>query len=211
MNNLLNQTPLFSVETPEAYKNVKKEFSPSHLDENGQTALFAYVKGNYLDLVDFVLSHHDFDVNFEDESGKTPIFYVKSVAMLKLLAKHGAMVCYFDINEQTPLFKTWRYTQENLDIIKEFINLGLDINETDIQGDIALSKQNRPGIIEYMVKLGANLKHLNKFGSIVMKEWQANNDRATGNKLAMLGNELLVKMDPLNAVYQVELISHWED
>lgn len=76
----------------------------------------------------------DIDVNIEDKSSKTPIFYCKKVEQINKLTKKGAFVNYQDDNGNTPLH--YFYASGNTELVNALNKIGTNETKANNNGEL---------------------------------------------------------------------------
>lgn len=131
-----------------------------------RTVLTCLVSGNNLEAVRYLLEEEDFEsvIEYSEEgTERTPIFYAKTLEMLKLLLEYGADITAVDANGHSYVHKTWKNNEEDFAILaflKEYSKeIGEDLlNLKDLYfEETPIYFQNEIEVLEYMIKLGAKI------------------------------------------------------
>lgn len=123
---------LFQAKTPQDIDFLIKEYETDpKIYDNGISLLRSFVNKDSLDNVRQLLINSA-DPNIRDKEGETPIFAVKSVAMLELLVSHGALLTIKDYDENTPAHILRKVDDEK--ILQAFEKLGCDMNSKNDLG-----------------------------------------------------------------------------
>jgi len=99
------------------------------------------------------------NVNEKDYNGSTPLFFVKSIEIAKLLIKKGADVNAKNNGGKTPLFYV-----RNLEIAKYLIKKGADVNAKNNGGETPLFYVRNLEIAKLLIENGADVNAKNNWG-----------------------------------------------
>jgi len=131
-----------------------------------KTVLTCLVAANNLEAVRYLLEEEGFEavINYSEEgTDRTPIFYAKTVEMLKLLLKHGADPFAMDGNGHMFVHKAWKNEEEDLAILsflKEYSEeIGedlLNIKDCDFE-ETPIYFQDNLEVLKHLVNLGAKI------------------------------------------------------
>lgn len=114
--------------------NAGSVFKPLHL---------AAFEGNF-EIAKLLIEKGSSDVDVKGICERTPLFYAKTVPMVRLLLSEGADVNARDCMEKTPLHLAIQFN--NADVVRELIYEGADVNAKDDDGKTPLD--TRPTFAE---------------------------------------------------------------
>jgi ankyrin repeat protein len=136
-------------------------------DYAGRSALHYAVLKRRLDVAKILLSNN-VDKEWQDDAGKTALFYAQDFPAATFMIRHGTEVeAKTDRNKSTGLIHTaWLGDREGVEF---YIREGASINAANIFGETALTSSAQLGdvqIVEMLVRAGANTE-------IAAGEWTA--------------------------------------
>lgn len=130
----------------------------------------------------------------DDETGYCPALYVSSVRMVRLLATLG--VNWSSVSEANHFrnaigSRAWK--PEELPIVKELVEQGVNINEPDDYYNYPLTAQDDLLVVKYFIReLGADLHLLNKSSVSISAEWKIEKKKV----LRAWSKQYLAEIDP---------------
>ncbi|CAI7596702.1 unnamed protein product [Penicillium pancosmium] len=137
--------------------------NPNVKDKKGETALFHAIRNSGARMVNTLLDHGA-NPNSLNDQHESPLFVAagESEETVKCLRRHKADPEIKSKNMQSPLFSTAR--KGSTSIIDHLIDMGLDVDEQDDQGNTPLfyaaERGNRDAVRNFLAK-GASLDHRN--------------------------------------------------
>lgn len=123
---------LFQAKTPEDLEILIKEYGvdPNVVNDAGFSVLRTFVNTDRLDMVETLLINKT-NANIREDDGETPIFGVKSVEMIELLAKYGANLNHKDNNDNSPAHVLRKVDDSK--ILAAFERLGCDMTNKNYE------------------------------------------------------------------------------
>jgi ankyrin repeat protein len=150
-------------------------------DNLGHTALTSAAQNGHLDIVKALLEKGA-DVNLKDKNGDNALMCAEKtphlLVMIELIKKHISAELNATKINGTPLI-IWAVEYGRLDIVKELLEKGADVNLKDKYGHTALIRaayNGRLDIVKALLEKGADVNLKDNFGHTTLI-WAARKDR----------------------------------
>lgn len=131
----------------------------NNVDNKGKTLLMSLVQNNNIDLVDYILKY-DVDINAKNKKNENVLFYCKNVDMFNKFYNIGADPTLVNTDDRNILLNLASKNIFNLDLYKNLIGDGVDINKKDKNGNsiifYAIFNQR---ILELLVSKNVKIDH----------------------------------------------------
>ena len=152
-------------------------------DNGGWTALLFAVNAGNFEMVKFLLDQYGADPNLGDHDSVTPIALAASrndMDMIDLLVEHGASAEAAEGTWAAHMLEIKARSQElvgaasqgDIDLVKELLVLGVDLNTANESGNTAIHLAALAGDIEltrFLINQGARMDIQNAEGQTVLK------------------------------------------
>lgn len=125
-------------------------------DEYGFTPLHGVAGEEQFEMAEFLIAHGA-DVSAKNDSGITPLHIAATPEMVRILVRHGASLEARENGGGTPLHIASE-NPESLDVMRELLTLGADVNAKDSSGESALVTalaREEPEKVELLLSFGA--------------------------------------------------------
>lgn len=133
------------------------------VDSNGRTCVsWAAARGD--DGALRILLEYDADVKICDGQGSSPLHHASTVACIDLLIRSGAHINARNTFGHTPLHSLCRESVASLDRLERLVEIGVDINATDKNGETALANaifNRHASCALYLLDRGVDLDGVN--------------------------------------------------
>ena len=145
----------------------------------GRTVLHYAVYGERVEAIEELIDAKA-DVNQRDDRMNTPLMMAAccmDAPCIRMLCKHGADINLAGNSGNTPLLcmkhghDDYTYTENIIMVLDELINAGVDLNQTDINGETILFSNTiakDTEVIRYMISKGSDPHHRNHDGNTAL-------------------------------------------